>query len=135
MDEMLTNWWREILDRPEGPFAFRFYLQPLMATVFAVRDGLKDARTGRPAYLWSLFTDPKRRAESLRSGWRSVGKIFLLALVLDWSYQLVVLKTIRLGQGLFTGIVLAILPYVLLRGPVARIARRVRGRSPHGRPA
>jgi len=138
MSEMLATWWREITGRPEGPlpFAVRLFLQPLMATVLAVRDGLKDARAGRPPYLWSLFTDPAQRAESLRSGWRSVGKVFLLAVAVDWVYQLIVLKGIRLGQGLFMGIALAIVPYVLLRGPVTRIARRVRGQHrPHGRPA
>lgn len=136
MSETMATWWREIIDRPGGPFSFRLYLQPLMAMAFAVRDGLKDARTGRPPYFWSLFTGREHRVESLRSGSRSVGKIFLLAVVLDWVYQLVVLKGIRLGQGLAMGIALAIVPYVLLRGPVARIARRVRGhRQPRRRPA
>jgi hypothetical protein len=75
--------WREILDRPDGPLAFRFYFQPAMAVFLALRDGIRDAKAGRPAYLWSLFTDPAGRLERLRDGWRSVGKIFVLAMVLD----------------------------------------------------
>ena len=43
MDDLLTRFWHEIAARPDGPLAMRFYLQPLMATFFAVRDGLKDA--------------------------------------------------------------------------------------------
>ncbi len=34
------------------------FIQPLMATILAVRGGLKDAREGRPPYFWSLF--PKK---------------------------------------------------------------------------
>jgi hypothetical protein len=136
MEDMLTTWWREIADRPGGPFAVRFYVQPLMATGFAIRDGLRDARAGRPAYFWSLLTDPAHRGESLRSGWRSVGKIFFIALGLDLVYQLGVMKALRPVQGIFMAIALAIVPYVLLRGPVTRIARRVRGPGrPHERPA
>ena len=34
----------EIVARPDGPFAFRFYFHPLMAAIsFAVRDGIGDA--------------------------------------------------------------------------------------------
>jgi hypothetical protein len=37
----------KVLDRPGGPMAFRFILQPVMATIAAFRDGLKNRRTGR----------------------------------------------------------------------------------------
>ncbi len=125
--------WREILERPDGPFAFRFYLQPLMATLFAVRDGIHDAKAGRPAYLWSLFTDPAGRRERLRDGWRSVGKIFMLAIVLDLVYELVVLRGLRPVQGLLVAAALALVPYALLRGPANRLFRRIarRGAAVH----
>jgi len=45
--EVLTRIWHNMLDRPGGPFVFRFVLQPIMATAAALRDGLHDARTGR----------------------------------------------------------------------------------------
>ncbi len=131
MSEFLSTWWREIADRPDGPLAFRFYLQPIMAMMLAVRDGWKDAHAGRPAFLWSLFTEPAHRADSLRSGWKGVGRVFALALVLDVVYQVVVLKGPRPLQGLLMAVVLAMVPYVLLRGLVTRIAGRVRG---HGHP-
>jgi hypothetical protein len=123
--------WREILERPEGPLAFRFYLQPLMAILFAVRDGIRDAKAGRPAYLWSIFTDPGRRRERLRDGWRSVGKIFVLALVLDVLYQLVVLRGLRPLEGGLVALTLALVPYVLFRGPTSRLFRAV-GREKAG---
>lgn len=129
MDDVLTRLWHDIASRPDGPMAIRFYLQPIMSTIFAVRDGVKDAHAGRPAYLWALHTDPAGRAERIRDGWKSVGKIFILALVLDTIYQLVVLRGLRPVEGLVVAVVLALLPYVLLRGPVNRIVRST-GSSP-----
>lgn len=37
-----------------GPMSFRLILQPAMATFFAIRDGIKDARLGRPP-LWRVL--------------------------------------------------------------------------------
>src|SRR5262245_53966904 len=122
----LTQMWQEIVARPYGPMAFRFYMQPLMATFFAVRDGLKDARAGKPAYAWAFFTDPEHREERLLETWRSVGKIFILALVLDLVYDLLVLRGLRPIQTVLVATALAIVPYVLLRGPVNRIAKHSR---------
>ena len=127
MDDVLAQMWQEIVARPDGPLAMRFYLQPLMATLFAVRDGVHDAHAGRPPYFWSLFADPANRSERLRDGWRSVGKIFVIAVVLDVVYQLVVLHGLRPVEGLLVAVTLALVPYVLLRGPVNRIARRLGG--------
>lgn len=116
--------WQEILARPHGPLAFRFYIQPAMAMFFAVRDGLRDARTGEPPYFWSLFTRPGHRKDWLRSGWRSIGKIIVLAFVLDTVYEIVVFHGLRPVQSIFVALELAVVPYLLLRGPVTRLARR-----------
>lgn len=106
--------------------ALRFYLQPLMASLFAVRDGLKDARAGKPAYFWALLTEPKHRRERLQEGWKSVGKIFFAALALDLVYQVLVLRGFRPVETVLVATALAIVPYVLFRGPVNRLARLVR---------
>jgi hypothetical protein len=124
IDNLVSNAWREIVARPEGPFALRFYLQPSMAAVFAIRDGLKDARTGRPAYFWALFTDSAHRGELVRDGWKSIGKIFIIATLLDIAYQVIVLHGLRPLQTILVPVSLAILPYLLLRGLVNRAARR-----------
>jgi hypothetical protein len=123
MIDLLGRMWEEIMARPDGPLALRFYLQPLMAALFALRDGKKDADTGQPPYFWSLFTEPAERAQLIRSGWRSVGKIFIIAIVLDVIYQFVVLKGPRPLETLIVATLLAIVPYVLLRGPFNRILR------------
>lgn len=109
--------------RLDGPLHFRFILQPLMAFIFAAIDGLKDAKAGRPAYFWAIFTRPEQRKELWKDGWKHFGKIFILAIILDVIYQLKVQHTLYPGEMLLTALVLAVLPYVLLRGPVNRIAR------------
>jgi hypothetical protein len=111
--------------RPDGPFSVRFYLQPFMATLAALRDGRKDARAGRPPFGWALVTahDARQRRTLLRDAWRGFGKIFLLALSLDLIYQIVVLKGLRPVAGLIVAIVLAVIPYMVLRGPFSRLFR------------
>lgn len=131
--DLLSRFWQEIAARPSGPLAFRFYLQPAMATFFAIRDGLRDARAGSPPYFWSLFTDPEHRRGRLRSGWHSIGKIILLAAVLDTVYQIIVLRGLRPVETIFIAFLLAVVPYLLLRGLVTRLARRRIGPTAKGR--
>jgi hypothetical protein len=109
-----------IFGRLDGPLHFRFILQPLIAIIFAVMDGLKDAKTGQPAYFWAIVYNPEHRKELLHSGWKHVGKIFIIASVLDIVYQLKVFHRIYPGELLIVAFVLAIVPYLLVRGPVNR---------------
>jgi hypothetical protein len=106
--------------------AFRFYLQPMMALLAGVHDGLKDARTGAPAYFWSLFSDRAHRRARLREGWRAVRNIFVLAVVMDLLYQGFVIKAFRPVQAIDVAVLLAIIPYLFTRGPVNRLVRLVR---------
>jgi hypothetical protein len=125
MRDFLTTYWNDFLGRFEGPLHFRLIMQPLMAILFAVRDGRRDAREGRGAYLWSLFSDAAQRAYLLRDGIKSIAKVFVLAFVLDHAYQFIEWHGIKPLQGLLTAVVLAVIPYVLLRGPVNRVARMI----------
>ena len=102
---------------------FRLVLQPAMALFLAIRSGLKDAREGKPPYFWALFTDAGERRAMLKDGWKSVGKVFVLAIVLDAIYQFIVQRWVYPGEAVLVAIILAILPYLLVRGPVNRIAR------------
>jgi hypothetical protein len=49
MKDILTQMSQEISERPGGQLAMRFYMQPLIAILSAVGDGLKDARVEKPA--------------------------------------------------------------------------------------
>lgn len=123
MEELFTRLLYDLIGRIGGPLSFRLILQPGMALIFAIRDGLKDAREGKPAYFYSLFTDPANRRNRLREGFKAVSRVFVLAIVMDLIYQLIVLRWFYPLQALIVAFVLAFLPYILIRGPVNRIAR------------
>jgi len=124
LDDMWTRVGEQLMARVSGPMHFRLVLQPVMAAVLAVIAGLKDARTGKPPYFRSLLYDPAHRKEMLRDGWKSVGRVFILALILDAIYQGIVLHFFYLGEAIIVAIVLAIVPYLILRGIVTRLARK-----------
>ena len=115
--------WQQLIERPTGPMAFRFILQPAMAAFAAMRDGIKDAKSQRSPYLWTLFTSPLERGGRLNEGLISTARIILLGLCMDVIYQFIVLKTFYPGEAVIVAIALAVVPYMLLRGPFARIAR------------
>jgi hypothetical protein len=120
-----------LLARLQGPMSFRFLMQPLMALIFAIRDGRRDAREGQPPYFWGLFTEPEHRGDMLRSGWKSIGKVFIIAIILDFVFQYIVFRGFRPGGALIAGVILALVPYLLLRGPVNRLMRRkTKGEKP-----
>jgi hypothetical protein len=126
MDHLFARVGEQLLARVTGPMKFRLVLQPAMAIFFAVRGGLKDAREGKPPYFWGLFTDRGEREAMLKNGWKSVGRVFILAVVLDAIYQFIELRWFYPGEAVIVAIILAIVPYLLVRGPVNRIARRSR---------
>ena len=124
MDDIWTRVGEQLMARVSGPMHFRLVLQPGMAAVLAVISGLRDARMAKPPYFWSLITDPSHRKEMLKDGWKSVGRVFILALILDAIYQAYELHFFYVGEAIIVAIVLALVPYLILRGIVTRIARR-----------
>lgn len=124
MEDIWMRFVENMIDRVSGPMKFRLILQPVMASIFAIIAGLKDARLGKPPYGWAVFTDSIQRAELLKDGWKSVGKVFILALVLDVAYQVIVQRFVYPGEAVFVALLLAIVPYLILRGLVNRIARK-----------
>jgi hypothetical protein len=124
-DESLGRLWTDILDRPGGPMTFRFILQPAMAIIAALRDGVRDARLGRRPYVWALIhgvRDSGGRSGRLWEGIVSTARILILGVVMDVIYQWRVLDTFYPGQSAVIAILLAFIPYLLLRGPFDRIA-------------
>ena len=123
MGSFFSAYWSDFIGRFDGPLHFRLFMQPLMAIFFAVRDGSRDAREGRGAYFWSLITDPAQRRYLLESGWKGISRVFFLAYVLDVVYQFMVWHGLKPLQALMSAIVLAVVPYALLRGTVNRLMR------------
>jgi tryptophan-rich sensory protein len=124
--------WFQELARPSGPMKFRFVLQPLMAAFLAIRDGIKDARTGRAPFFWAMLYRPGRRVERLEEGLNATARVILLGLVMDVIYQYIVLQRFYPAEAVIIAIVLAFLPYAIIRGPVARIARERRSGKGQG---
>ena len=124
MDEFFSWLSSQLVGRIDGPLKFRLILQPAVAVCFAIRDGLKDARYERVPYFWAIFTEPSRRSELVKDGWKSVAKVFLFATVMDLIYQYLVLGWLYPFAALSIAFVLAFIPYLLIRGPVNRMARR-----------
>jgi len=121
--EGFTHFREHLIGRLAGPIMFRVIVQPTMAVIVAIRDGLKDAKTGRPLYFYSLLTHPTERRQLLKDGWKSVGLVFVSAIVIDGVYQVIVFRRFYPGEALHVAIVLAIVPYLLIRGLANRIAR------------
>jgi hypothetical protein len=95
-----------------------------VAMLYAIRDGIKDAHAGRPEYFWSLLTGRSDRRELLHEGWTAVARVIGLGALIDLIYQLMVFRRVYPLQLVVVVLILAFVPYLLLRGPVKRIARR-----------
>lgn len=119
--DLLTDAWRMLIGRVQGPMTFRLLIQPLVASFFAVRAGLKDARENRPPYFWSVWSRPAERRDLLHEGWKDVGKVFVVAVVLDVIYEVIELRWVYPGQAVIVATILAIIPYLFVRGPVNRL--------------
>ena len=113
-----------LVGRVSGPMKFRLVLQPLMAVIFATRAGLRDAKTGQPPFFWAMLTTPAHRRTLLREGWKDVGKIFVIAIIIDAIYQVIVARWFYPVEALLVAVILAFVPYLVLRGLITRLARR-----------
>jgi hypothetical protein len=121
MDDFWSRIAGNLTDRAHGPMNFRFVLQPVVASIFGVLSGLRDAKAHRPPYLWTLLVNSAHRGDMIKDGWKSVGKVFIVALVLDVIYQIVVSRFVYSGEALIVGFVLTIAPYMILRGLINRL--------------
>jgi hypothetical protein len=126
MEEILARFTEDLVGRVHGPLTLRLLLQPCVAIFFAVRAGMHDARDNRPPYFWALFYDPSQRRAMLRDGWKDVGKVFVIAILLDIVYQVIVLKWVYPVETLLVAALLALVPYLLFRGVVTRVVRMFR---------
>jgi hypothetical protein len=121
--DTFSRFWRDLVDRPDGPMRFRFVLQPLMAIIAAVRGGLNDARAGRPPYLATMLGNRQARVGLLNEGLNATARIILLGVAMDVIYQVIVLKTFYPNEALVIALLLAFVPYLILRGLVLRLFR------------
>jgi len=109
--EIHRRFWADIFDRVHGPMTFRFYLQPTMALLAALPDGIKDARLGHKSFFWSALWNSDAPTGRLREGLISTARVVLLGLSMDVIYQNKVFDRF------------AVIPYFIFRWIVERVAR------------
>jgi hypothetical protein len=120
--EIVNRGVEQLFGRAIGPLNFRLVVMPTVVTLLAIRAGLRDAREGQPAFLWGIISDPNRRRQRMLAAWKDITRIFIVAIVLDTLYQLMVLRAFYVVQALIVAVACAIVPYVIFRGPATRLA-------------
>ena len=73
--------------------------------------------------------DAGRRRERVREAMRATARVGVLAIAIDLFYQWKVQAAFRPDEALVVALLLGLVPYMLLRGPVDRLARRFVARS------
>lgn len=129
--DLAIRFWDEMIARPGGPMKFRFVLQPVVASALAIRDGLKDAHLERTPYIWTMLHDSTRRRKRLVEGVRAVARVLVLSAIIDVIYQFTELRGFRPLQTVVIALVLAFLPYAIVRGPATRVERYFIHRAAH----
>ena len=117
---MVSLFVEELRGRASGPLNFRLIVMPTVVSILAIRAGLRDAREGNRPFLWALLTNPAAVSSSV---FKDIGKVFIMAIVLDTTYQFLVFRACYVLQVLVVAVACAIVPYVLIRGPVTWLTR------------
>jgi hypothetical protein len=71
----------------------------------------------------ALSRQPEERLPRLREALNATARIILLALVMDVIYQVLVLKTFYPDEAAVIALLLAFLPYAIIREVVLRVTR------------
>ena len=129
--EVHRRFWADIVDRVHGPMTFRFYLQPAMALLAALHDGIKDVRQGHKSFFWSALWNPAAPEGRLREGLNSTARVVLLGLSMDVIYQFKALDRFYPAEAVMMALLLAVIPYFLFRWIVEHIARWWFARGSH----
>jgi hypothetical protein len=127
MPNYLIEFWENLVARTSGPLHLRLYISPAICILYAARAAIRDAKKHLPPYLFRMLTSSKQRRLIAMEGWKDIGKVFMIAVIVDIAYQFVMIfgfdKTARFYplESIIVSLVLTILPYILVRGPLNRI--------------
>jgi hypothetical protein len=112
----------DMVARLSGPGRMRFIFQPTVAVLLGMRDGVKDARAGKPPFLSALMFHRGGRRELLRGAVASVRDLVAVAILLDVISQFLIFRMVHPGAALLLGPVLIAAPYGLSRAIANRLA-------------
>ena len=124
MEDWISNFLNNVGIRHEGPMSFRLYLQPAMSLIYAVIAGVRDAKAGKQPFVIDgliLGKTKRSRKELFKELWKDVGKVFLLAAIMEIIFEIIEFKTVHPFEVIKVSFFLAIVPYLIFRGTVNRI--------------
>ena len=105
-----------------GPMWFRFILQPMVAIIVGIRDGMHDAQAGRPPLIWRLIFHPEGRGRDVKRTVESLWKPVVIATILDAIAQYLMFRAVYLGAAILVGTCIMAVPYFLARACAYRVA-------------
>jgi hypothetical protein len=108
--------------RLSGPGKLRFIVQPLLAAILGVRNGIIDARNGRPPYLYAVLFKHELRRELMKHSFGVLVNLFLMGVLLDSIAQWLILGASYPGAALIVGPALIAAPYSVARALANRFA-------------
>ena len=112
----------DIPKRLAGPGRFRFVMQPLIAIILGVLNGLADARAGKPPYLYGLLFHRNLRSDLVKTGFSTLANLLLMGVLLDVVFQRIILGVAHPVPALIIGPVLIVTPYTIARALSNRLA-------------
>src|SRR5690349_6915950 len=127
MQDLLLRVWDNLIARTVGPMHLRFLIQPAVSVYFAIQAVRLDAKTNTVPFLWRFVMAKGNRKAVAKEGWKHFGKIFMMGLAMDLVYQAVVIYKLGTEENFYplesivVAFFLAIVPYVLIRGPLSRL--------------
>ncbi|HEY7304137.1 MAG TPA: hypothetical protein VH601_08490 [Bryobacteraceae bacterium] len=119
--EPFENILERFFARLTGPLNLRFVLQPLMAILLGIRDGVHDAKAGKPPFLLDLFARPQNRKRQIQKALRSLLIPMLVAIILDGVVQYLLFGWVRIMGAVTIGVLIMGLPYVIARAVTNRV--------------
>jgi hypothetical protein len=117
-----------------GPGRLRFILQPAISLFLAIRDGVRDARSGSPPFLAALLSKRTHKPTLLLSALASIRDLVAMAILGDVISQFLIFRNIHPAAALLLGPVLIVIPYAASRGLANRLVRRRSQRTPVAHP-
>ena len=120
--EVHQRFWSDMFARVGGPMTFRIILQPTMAAIAALHDGIRDAKGEHKSFFWAAWFDRTQPTGRLREGISSVARVLLLGICMDVIYQIKELDTFYPAEAAVTAILLAVVPYFIFRWLVELVA-------------
>jgi len=127
MDISLKEITDELIARiVSGPLRFRLIIQPAVAVFLGICDGLRDAKAGRPPFLWGLIFPQPGRGTALKEVLHRLARPVLFATLIDVIVQYLMFRHVRPLVALTVGTLLMGLPYSVARGFSNRIRSRRR---------